>query len=54
MQAAPSVDAGPDQSIVLPNDTVILDGTISDDGFGGLLIQIRESALANCRHNRIE
>ena len=29
---APDVDAGPDHSIVLPMDSVFLDGTIADDG----------------------
>jgi hypothetical protein len=29
---APTVNAGPDQSITLPNNTVNLDGTVTDDG----------------------
>jgi hypothetical protein len=29
----PTVDAGPDQTITLPTDTVNLDGTVTDDGY---------------------
>jgi uncharacterized protein YjiK len=29
---APSVDAGPDQTITLPTNNVVLDGTVTDDG----------------------
>jgi hypothetical protein len=29
---APSVGAGPDQTVTLPNNSVILDGTVTDDG----------------------
>ncbi len=32
---APTVDAGADQTITLPDDTVSLDGTVSDDGLPG-------------------
>ncbi len=34
---APTVDAGADQTITLPTDTVNLDGTVSDDGYPAAL-----------------
>lgn len=46
VNSAPQVDAGPDQSITMPTNSVLLDGTVSDDGLPGGGVSVSWSRLS--------